>query len=323
VNLALYRTSGIEAAAGLSQFERDGCTVLEGYFSPARIDRALRSVGRLLRERPHEVVVDCLQSGKRTFLAQAAHPETRQFKFNDLYLVSEEVRALALDPGLSATLEDLLGEPAVLCNSLNFEKGSSQPRHIDSLYMTPLTPHALIAAWIALEDVHPDAGPLVYYPGSHRIPLYVFNDGSHHASRDEVVDWFDYMDVQLRLRGLREKRFLARKGDVIVWHADLVHGGSPIKDARRTRNSLVCHYFGKADCLDRGTDLVPMNRGYWMPRLRQPVRVEPEAFGHGCPFPEEGYLERHPDVREAVDAGLCPSGEHHYRSHGYREGRGV
>jgi phytanoyl-CoA hydroxylase len=280
-------------------------------------------VGRLLRERPHEVVVDCLQSGKRTFLAQAAHPETRQFKFNDLYLVSEEVRALALDPGLSATLEDLLGEPAVLCNSLNFEKGSSQPRHIDSLYMTPLTPHALIAAWIALEDVHPDAGPLVYYPGSHRIPLYVFNDGSHHASRDEVVDWFDYMDVQLRLRGLREKRFLARKGDVIVWHADLVHGGSPIKDARRTRNSLVCHYFGKADCLDRGTDLVPMNRGYWMPRLRQPVRVEPEAFGHGCPFPEEGYLERHPDVREAVDAGLCPSGEHHYRSHGYREGRGV
>jgi ectoine hydroxylase-related dioxygenase (phytanoyl-CoA dioxygenase family) len=323
VNLALNRTRGIEAAVGLSQFERDGCMVLEGYFAPARIDRAARSVGRLLRERPHEVVVDCLQSGKRTFLAQAAHPETRQFKFNDLYLVSEEVRALALDPGLSATLEDLLGEPAVLCNSLNFEKGSSQPRHIDSLYMTPLTPHALIAAWIALEDVHPDAGPLVYYPGSHRIPLYVFNDGSHHASRDEVVDWFDYMDVQLRLRGLREKRFLARKGDVIVWHADLVHGGSPIKDARRTRNSLVCHYFGKADCLDRGTDLVPMNRGYWMPRLRQPVRVEPEAFGPGCPFPEEGYLERHPDVREAVDAGLCPSGEHHYRSHGYREGRGV
>jgi hypothetical protein len=102
-----------------------------------------------------------------------------------------------------------------------------------------------------------------------------------------------------------------------------VHGGSPIKDARRTRSSLVCHYFGKTDCLDRGMDLVPMNRGYWMPRLRQPVRVEPEAFGPGCPFPEEGYLERHPDVREAVEAGLCPSGEHHYRSHGYREGRGV
>jgi ectoine hydroxylase-related dioxygenase (phytanoyl-CoA dioxygenase family) len=319
----MNRTSGIEAGEGPSQFERDGCTVLEGYFSQARIDRAARAVGRLLRERPHEVVVDCLQSGRRTFLAQATHPETRRFKFNDLYLVSEEVRGLALDPELSAVLEDLMGEPAVLCNSLNFEKGSSQPRHIDSLYMTPRTPHALVAAWIALEDVHPDAGPLVYYPGSHRIPLYVFNDGTHHASRDEIVDWFDYMDVQLRLRGLREKTFLARKGDVFIWHADLVHGGSPIKDARRTRSSLVCHYFGKTDCLDRGMDLVPMNRGYWMPRLRQPVRVEPEAFGPGCPFPEEGYLERHPDVREAVEAGLCPSGEHHYRSHGYREGRGV
>jgi hypothetical protein len=126
----MNRTSGIEAGEGPSQFERDGCTVLEGYFSQARIDRAARAVGRLLRERPHEVVVDCLQSGRRTFLAQATHPETRRFKFNDLYLVSEEVRGLALDPELSAVLEDLMGEPAVLCNSLNFEKGSSQPRHI-------------------------------------------------------------------------------------------------------------------------------------------------------------------------------------------------
>ena len=259
----------------------------------------------------------------RTFWAQAAHPETRHYKFNDLYLMSDEVRCLAFDAELTTLLEDQLGEPAVLCNSINFEKGSSQPKHIDSLYMTPRTPHSLIATWIALEDVHPDSGPLVYYPGSHKIPLYVFNDGTHHASRDEIVDWFDYIDVQLRLRGLREKTFLARKGDVFIWHSDLVHGGSPIRDSRRTRGSLVSHYFGKADCLERGMEIVPMNRGYWMPRLRQAVRVEPEAFGPNCPFPEETYLLRNPDVREAVEARICPSGEYHYRNHGFREGRGV
>jgi ectoine hydroxylase-related dioxygenase (phytanoyl-CoA dioxygenase family) len=319
----MNRTSEIESDVGQSRFERDGYTVLEGYFSAARVDRAVAAVRRLLRDRPHEVVVDCLQTGRRTLWAQAGHPETRHYKFNDLYLMSEEVRELALDAELTTVLEDLMGEPAVLCNSLNFEKGSSQPRHIDSLYMTPRTPHALLAAWIALEDVHADSGPLVYYPGSHRIPLYVFNDGTHHASRDEIVDWFDYIDVQLRLRGLREKTFLARKGDVFIWHADLVHGGSPIKDARRTRASLVGHYFSKSDCLERGMDLVPMNRAYWLPRLRQPVRVEPAAFGPVCPFPEESYLERHPDVREAVEAGLCPSGEYHYRNHGFREGRGA
>jgi phytanoyl-CoA hydroxylase len=281
------------------------------------------AVARLLAERPNEVVVDSLQTGRRTFWSQAANPKTRSFKFNDLYLMSQEVRDVALDCGLAQVLEDLLGEPAVLCNSLNFEKGSSQPKHIDSLYMTPRTPHSLVAAWIALEDVHPSAGPLIYYPGSHRIPLYTFNDGSHHATREESADWFDYIDVQIRLRGLKERSFLARKGDVFIWHADMVHGGGPILDHGRTRSSLVCHYFTEGDCLARGADLVPMNGAYWMHRLPQAVAVDPSAFGPGSPFPEETYLRRHPDVREAVEAKLCPSGECHYREFGFREGRGV
>jgi phytanoyl-CoA hydroxylase len=323
VNLATHQV--IDAGAGVSrdQFERDGYAALEGHFTAHQIDRAALAVRRLLAERSNEIVVDSLHTGMRTFWAQAASPQTRYFKFNDLYLMSAEVRGLALDPELTSVVADLLGEPAVLCNSLNLEKGSSQPKHIDSLYMTPRTPHSLIAVWIALEDVHPDAGPLVYYPGSHRIPLYTFNDGTHHATREESADWYDYIDVQIRLRGLKERAFLARKGDVFIWHSDLVHGGRPIADRHLTRSSLVCHYFGEADCVARGMDIVPMNGGYWMQRLPQPVIADPASFGPGCPFPEETYLRRHPDVREAVEARLFPSGEHHYREFGFSEGRGV
>jgi ectoine hydroxylase-related dioxygenase (phytanoyl-CoA dioxygenase family) len=323
VNLATHQASDLQAGVSHGQFEREGYAALEGYFTPHQVDRATAAIRKLLAERSNEVVVDCLRTGQRTFWAQAANPQTRCFKFNDLYLMSAEVRGLALDYGLTSILADLLGEPAVLCNSLNFEKGSSQPKHIDSLYMTPRTPHSLIATWIALEDVHPDSGPLVYYPGSHKIPLYTFNDGTHHATREESADWYDYIDVQIRLRGLKERAFLARKGDVFIWHSDLVHGGSPIADPRRTRSSLVCHYFGETDCIERGADLVPMHGGYWMKRLPQAVSADPAAFGPKCPFPEETYLRRYPDVREAVEAKLCPSGEFHYREFGFSEGRGV
>jgi phytanoyl-CoA hydroxylase len=323
VNLAIDQLSDFEAGVGRAEFERDGCALLEGFFAPHRIDRAGSAVQALLAQRPQEVVADSLQTGRRTFWSQAEHPESRHFRFNDLYLMSAEIRDLALDPDLAAVLSEQLGEPPVLCGSHNFEKGSSQPKRIDSLYMTPRTPHRLITAWVALEDVHPDSGPLAYFPGSHRIPLYTFNDGSHHATRDEILDWFDYIDVQLRLRGLRERRLLARKGDVFIGHADLVHGGSPIADFGRTCRCLVCHYFGAADCNERGLDIVPSNGGYWLARLRAPVFVDPAAFGPGFPFPEESYLRRYPDVREAVEANLCPSGEHHYRIYGFEEGRGV
>jgi hypothetical protein len=323
VNLALNQLSDVETGVGLSEFERDGCASLEGFFGPHRVDRAALSIRRVLRERPNEVVVDCLQSGRRTFWAHAARPETRHFKLNDVHLLSEEIRDLALDPGLTSVVGDLLGEAPVLCSSLCFEKGSSQPKHIDSLCMTPRTPHSLITAWIALEDVHPDSGPPVYYPGSHRIPLYTFNDGSHHASRDEIVDWFDYIDVQLRLRGIKGRKLMAGKGDVFIWHSDLVHGGSPIADFRRTCSCIACHYFSERDCVERGMDIEPARGGYWLRRQRPPVAVSPSAFGPGFPFPEEAYLSRYPDVREVVGAGICPSGESHYRMYGFDEGRGV
>jgi ectoine hydroxylase-related dioxygenase (phytanoyl-CoA dioxygenase family) len=323
MNLTMHQAAEADVNVRASNFERDGFLVLPRFFAPDRIDAATAAIRRLLQERAGQVVVDNLRNGQRTFWADAEGRQTRAFKFNDLYLLSPEVRDLALGAELAAILATLLGEAPVLCNSLNFERGSGQPRHIDSLYMTPRTPHALLAAWVAFEDVHPGAGPLAYFPGSHRIPLYTFNDGTHHAAAGEMADWFDYIDVQLRLRGLREERFLARKGDVFVWHADLVHGGSPITDPTRTRGSLVCHYFGAADCRERQLDLVPRPPGYWLRRPSQPVPVPPAVFGPARPFPEGSYLGRYPDVRAAVASGRVPTGEYHYRNFGYAEGRGV
>ena len=37
--------------------------------------------------------------------------------------------------------------------------------------------------------------------------------------------------------------FLAKKGDVLIWHANLVHGGMPIEDKNTTRKSMVIHYY--------------------------------------------------------------------------------
>ena len=304
----MNQTSEIEVGLSQSQFERDGYLVLEGHFSPQQVDRAALAMRRLLDERPNEVVAESLRTGRRTFWAQAEAREGRHFKLSDLHLMSGEVRELALEPELVPILEGVLGEPAVLFGSQNYQRGSSLRMHIDSLYTTPRTPHSLAAAWIALEDVHPDAGPLFFYPGSHRIALYRFNDGSHHASPDEEADWFDYIDVQIRLRGLKQRKFLARKGDVLVFHADLVHGGCPVRDAGRTRGSLICQYFGESDCRARELDIVPLHGGYWMRRRPQAVRVDPAAFELGFAFPEESYLMRHPDVREGVEARLFPPG---------------
>jgi ectoine hydroxylase-related dioxygenase (phytanoyl-CoA dioxygenase family) len=308
-----------------SELAEQGYLILPAFFAPNEIDAVLAATEAALRTRGMEIVVDNLLDGERTFYGLARNRESQNFKINDLYLSVAEVRQLALEERLSELLRALLdGMRPVLCNTLSLIKGSGQPIHIDSLFMTPQTPQHLVAAWIAFEDVDPVAGPLVYYPGSHRIPLYRFRDGSHHASNDELPAWTDYIQREIERRGFEKKIFLARKGDVFIWHADLAHGGVPIQDARKTRRSLVCHYFTESDARNApGWRLDSLNSGFWLNRLPPAARPPPDRFDDAHPFPEEAYLRRNSDLREALADGRITSGLAHYRSYGYTEGREI
>jgi len=110
----------------------------------------------------------------------------------------------------------------------------------------------LTAAWIAFEDIHPDSGPLEYYPGSHRLP-YVFSKDVGITERDFKQNGYTsyqakyepYVRELIARHGLEPEHFHARKGDVLIWHANLIHGGSARRDLRLSRRAVVCHFFVK------------------------------------------------------------------------------
>lgn len=188
-----------------------------------------------------------------------------------LSLEHDEVRNLALNARLTPILRDLLGHVPCICNSLSFQQGSGQEDHHDSLYMMPISHGQLIAIWVALEDCDMNAGPLRYYPGSHRIPPYVFSSGNNRAIQAEMPAWNAYMQEQVKRLGLTPEVFPARRGDVFIWSAYLLHGGSHIVDPKLTRKSIVFHYFSEGDSRHMRFTLVPFRGGYWIHRRHQPV----------------------------------------------------
>lgn len=253
-------------------WDRDGCVILRGFFRAETIDGINAVTDELFRDPPEWLVVDNTLDGRRGSMTDFSAEERTggHLRLNALFRRCPEVRAVALDPRVRAILKDLLGEPAVLFNSLTFAKGSQQTEHSDALYLTPRTPGQLIATWIALEDAHPDAGQLFYYPGSHTLPRYTFRNGSHHFVTDEMNDWMDYLRIQLQAASCRRESFAARKGDLFIWASDLIHGGSPITDTSRTRRSMVCHYYSHSDSLARGFECVSEgDDGYW--QFRHPA----------------------------------------------------
>ena len=131
-------------------------------------------------------------------------------------------------------------------------KGSQQGAHSDSIHMTTYPLGYLTAAWVAFEDIHPDSGPLVFYPGSHRLP-YVFSKDVGIPEPDLKKNGYStYHELyEPHIRQLIEKHefqahhFHAQKGDVLIWHANLVHGGSLRRNLQLSRRAVVCHYFVK------------------------------------------------------------------------------
>jgi hypothetical protein len=297
-------------------FDRDGFAILPRFYPAEDIDRVVASIAQRKLQRPLNVTIDLLDTGERTLLGllSAQQIATRRMKINDLYLDMPEVRYMALSDRLTPILRDLLGHAPALCNSLYFDKGSAQPPHVDSLYMTPRTPNHLIATWIALEDAHADAGQLQYFPGSHKITQMIFSNGMYHSVPDEMPKWHEYIEAEVKRGDFRKVTFAAKKGDVFVWHANLLHGGGPIADAQRTRKSLVFHYYSQSDAQYQNMKLEPLSGAYWINRPIQPAF--PEKF-------EQAYLEKYPDVAKAVREGSFTSGKHHYEAFGKAEGRTV
>jgi len=155
-------------------------------------------------------------------------------------------------PALARWIQILMEREPRPLQTIASHKGSQQGVHSDSIHMTTYPLGYLTAAWIAFEDIDPDSGPLVYYPGSHRLP-YVFSkdvgiredDLKREGYAPYHARYEPYVRDLIRDHGLTPHYFHAKKGDVLIWHANLLHGGSPRRNLQLTRKALVCHFFVK------------------------------------------------------------------------------
>lgn len=155
-------------------------------------------------------------------------------------------------PGLLDWIRLLMEREPKPLQTIASHKGSQQGVHSDSIHMTTYPLGYLSAAWIAFEDIHPDSGPLVFYPGSHRLPFVFSKDVGISESDFQREGYRPYQErYEPHIRRVIEERklephyFHARKGDVLIWHANLLHGGSPRRNLQLSRKAVVCHFFVK------------------------------------------------------------------------------
>jgi len=280
-------------------------------------------------------------------------------RVQDAWHEDEDVRAIAANPHMLALLGKLYGRRAIPFQTLNFPVGTEQKLHSDSNHFSCLPERFMCGVWLAMEDVHPDAGPLTYAPGSHRWPiitnLMIGRRGEGGQTHSAQAPFESAWDALIETHQPDQKLLLAKKGQALIWAANLLHGGSLQKDKSLTRWSQVTHFYFE-DCIyytpafsDEAVgklalrSITDVATGEKVPNLYlgQPLEqpsVAPAAVEQAStrrswwrrsPRPSSTeraqlppdfvagtYLQLNPDVAAAgIDAGL------HYVRHGRDEGR--
>jgi len=170
----------------------------------------------------------------------------------DPHLSVPVIRELQQHPSILKITDLLFGRKTLPFQTIMGHKGSWQGPHSDTIHMTTYPMGYMLANWIAFEDIHPDSGPLEYFPRSHRLvpPLMSAELGiPPRAFKQDTAIYHKRYEPTIRRyiesMKLEPHYFMAKAGDVLFWHAHLLHGGSPRKDLRLSRKALVCHYFAQ------------------------------------------------------------------------------
>jgi phytanoyl-CoA hydroxylase len=232
-------------ASDIRDFERDGYVIFEGAAPDDDLTRFETAISTAFRNGHENLIGQLPGSGaNQPVVAGMTRKGTR---IVDSFAVLPSALDLLANARLTQFMRAIFDEQPLLFQSISFDMGSGQGMHRDTAYVVVNRPMEMLACWIALEDVRPGSGELQYIAGSHRLPDFQFSDNRKHwNSQQDGMEahnkWFRWILDESDRRQLPTRRFMAKRGDILVWHADLAHGGSPITDPELTRKSLVGHY---------------------------------------------------------------------------------
>lgn len=166
------------------------------------------------------------------------------------YLDHPEIMDIICHTTLSKFFTDL--KLAVALHRVDtWATSSEKPWHQDSTFTNPNAYNNYIGAWVAAEDVHEQAGPFQLIPKSHR---WEFDKHSVYFGENngEIIDgrWVNtYLQQEIESHSDQEPfTFLGKKGDVLIWHGNLLHRALIPTDKKIMRRAVIGHYTNTFHC---------------------------------------------------------------------------
>lgn len=161
---------------------------------------------------------------------------------------SKNIKTVAKNKKIEKFLTFLYDKKPLPISTINFLSGTEQPLHSDYIHFGSVPELYLAGVWYAFEDIDINNGPLTVVPMSHKLKAVNFFDLNLPTPRTtqelkkNYTIYENYLIELIKEKKLKKKKIYLKKGDAIVWAANLLHGGTKIKKKNTTRLSQVVHY---------------------------------------------------------------------------------
>ena len=234
---------------------------------------------------PHELINDVLSSHQKfknskfsIFRAQGtnAFENPKLDEFNNQINSIQNPHLLGISRGfrkahdkiifhknISNSLKEFTGEDDhIHFQSMFFDKSTGTQLHQDTWYLDTNPRGKLVGVWIALEKITLESGPFVVYTNTDNCRV--------------EPDLYNFKDLDNDIRFAKDYpnstkyRFLAEKGDILIWDSFSIHGADQPIHPNFTRKSITSHFYPKKYLANEP----PVKRIFSIYNHKKPLKTE-------------------------------------------------
>lgn len=219
----------------VKEFSEKGFTVLDLHSDNSVIDEALLKLDALIETKNYS-------------------KNPKYYHYNESPRIIEawkkikEISLLSNDKNVIEFLKLTYKRKPIPFSTINFFASTEQPLHSDYWHFGSTPERYLCGVWIAMEDIHQDAGPLQVVPNSFSLPITTQESlGLDIPKTTKEVKknysiYEEFVKRQLKEFNLSTVPILIKKGQCLIWSANLLHGAFKRVNKNLTRKSMVTHF---------------------------------------------------------------------------------
>ncbi len=212
-----------------------------------------------------EPLIDSHVSGYQTFVKETGCDRPHDPAAQPWHFKHHPTLELIFNDQLISFLRYRFDTPPVAGTAITSMYSFGSGPHADSTGFIVDPRGGRLRIWIALEDVHPDAGPIYFVPGSHRAITMTLEEDvlqDHPEIREVLREHSKPTTVQAfnaafepvyRYVNERVEKSLAaldlpkiapalKKGDAVIFDVDTIHGSVPQNRKELTRKCMMVHW---------------------------------------------------------------------------------